>query len=152
MLPTHQSALALYCSEARHRKILPTVRSTVQAIWSIYLLYSVAAVALLWLLGEPPWIALNHGMTAIATGGFTITSNPLGDAAPALKIAYAGIALAGALSFVLHYRLIRSGRGLMTGTEMHSLWALLIAGAVLIVARIVSPGLPLPGWTAPWSR
>lgn len=132
VLPVDRSALSLYRSEARHLKILPSVRSTVQAIGSIYLLYSVLAVALLWLLGEPVWRALNHGLTAIATGGFTVTASPLDEAGPALKLAYAGLAIAGAISFVLHYRAIRTGRGLFSGLEVRALWLWLAVGALVL--------------------
>jgi trk system potassium uptake protein TrkH len=135
VLPMDRSALSLYRSEARQQKILPSVRSTVQAIGSIYLLYSVLAVALLWALGEPLWRALNHGLTAIATGGFAIVSSPLAEAGATLKLAYAGLAIAGAMSFVLHYRAIRTGRGFWSGLEVRAFWLWLAGGALILIAE-----------------
>ncbi|MDT0634260.1 TrkH family potassium uptake protein [Spectribacter hydrogenoxidans] len=132
VLPTHQSALALYRSEARRQKILPSVRTTVQAIWSIYLIYTGLAISLLWLLGEPLWQAVNHGMTAIATGGFTVVADPITDAGPARQLAYGLITIMGAIGFALHYRFIRSGRGLFSGLEARSFWWILLGGALLI--------------------
>jgi trk system potassium uptake protein TrkH len=106
ILPAERGAINLYFSEAREEKILPTVKSTVRAIWGIYLAYTLIAVGLLWLAGEPGWRALNHGMTAIATGGFTITDQSLVNTPTRVQLAYLPIMLAGAVSFVIHYRLI----------------------------------------------
>ena len=106
VLPAERGALNLYFSEAREEKILPTVKSTVRTIWLIYVGYTVASVGLLWLAGEPAWRALNHGMTAIATGGFSITNDSLMSTPAAVQLAYMPIMIAGAMSFLVHYRLI----------------------------------------------
>lgn len=144
VLPVDRSALTLYRSEARRHKVLPTVRSTVQAIWSIYLLYSALAVGLLWALGEPFWRALNHGLTAIATGGFAVIAAPMAEAGTALKLAYGGLSILGAISFVLHYRAIRTGRGFWGGLEIRAFWLWLAGGGVLLAVENAAFGVAGP--------
>ncbi|HLQ86306.1 MAG TPA: TrkH family potassium uptake protein [Salinisphaeraceae bacterium] len=137
ILPPQQGALDLYLSEARQEKLLPSVRSTARAIWSIYGVYSLLAVALLWLAGVPAWQAINHGLTAISTGGFTITNDSLEQASSVAKLMYMPIMVAGAISFFAHYRVMRERRpGIwFIGSEYRLFWIVLIAGAGLMACN-----------------
>lgn len=147
VLPASRGALELYYSEGRGQKILPGVNSTVRAIWSLYLGYTIAAMGLLWLAGEPAWRAINHGMTAIATGGMTITGDSLGSAPDMVKLAYLPILIAGAISFAVHYRIWRQGEwraGLFGGLEQRFFWAVLAGGALLLIVQnhFSAPDIP----------
>lgn len=138
VLPAERGALHLYFSEAREEKILPTVKSTVRAIWAIYLGYTVLAIGLLRLAGEPAWRALNHGMTAIATGGFSITDDSMISAPAAVQLAYIPVMLAGAVSFLVHYRVLTQGRlgqSLWRPAEVRLLAWLVVGGAALLLAE-----------------
>ena len=135
IVPAERGAINLYFSEARDEKILPTVKSTVQTMWAIYVGYTLSAIALLWIVGEPPWRAINHGMTAIATGGFTITDDSLMSAPEHVQLAYVPIMLAGAVSFLIHYRLIVervSLRSLWQLVEVRVLVWVLLGGVLLL--------------------
>lgn len=137
VIPPGHGALELYYSETRDQKLLPNVRSTAQAIWSIYVIYTLLAIGLLWLGGAPVWIAVNHGMTAIATGGFAIPEDGLANASPTLKLLYIPIMSAGAISFFAHYRAFADReprRALFGSSEQKLFWAILvIGGAILII-------------------
>lgn len=138
VLPVDQNALHLYRSEARDQKILPSVRSTVQAMWSVYLLYTVVGVGLLWLAGGSGWRAVNDGMSAIATGGFSISDHGLADSPPAFRAVLMLVMVVGATSFSSHYRLLRSRDwrgGLWGGSEQRLFWGLLAAGVVLMIVE-----------------
>lgn len=136
VLPAERGALNLYFSEAREEKILPTVKATVRMIWLIYIGYTVAGILLLWLVGEPLWRAVNHGMTAIATGGFTITDDSLNSASTAVQLAYLPLMIFGAISFLVHYRLLverQTPAQLWRFDEIRILvWVLLLGGALLV--------------------
>lgn len=138
VLPTDRSAVQLYYSEAREQKILPTVKSTVRAIWVIFVGYTAAAFAALWLAGEPAWRALNHGMTAIATGGFDITGDSLASVGTTVQLVTVPFMMLGAISFLTHYRIVREGRfreALWESAEMRLFWALMAGGALLLAAE-----------------
>ncbi|HKJ71995.1 MAG TPA: TrkH family potassium uptake protein [Gammaproteobacteria bacterium] len=135
VLPPGRSALHLYFSEAREERILPSVKSTVRTIWAIYLGYTVAGVGLLYWAGAPPWVALNHGMTAIATGGFSVTNGSLAGSGTAERAVYLLLMVLGAVSFAAHYRVIRQGDlrgGLWGSAEARLFLALLAVGAVVL--------------------
>ncbi|MBU7014093.1 MAG: TrkH family potassium uptake protein [Theionarchaea archaeon] len=101
-------AYSLYKSEGRVEKIHPSIVSTVKTIWKIFLIYTVLGVFVLWLCRMPLWDAINHAMTGIATGGFSVVDNSIGTYdSPLIDYALIPIMIAGAVSFVIHYRMIR---------------------------------------------
>ena len=101
-------AYTLYKSEGRSEKIHPSIVSTVKTIWKIFLIYTVLGVFLLWVCGMPLWDSINHSMTGIATGGFSVVDNSIGTYnSPLIDYALLPLMIAGAVSFVVHYRMIR---------------------------------------------
>ncbi|TKX83044.1 potassium transporter Trk, partial [Halorubrum sp. SS5] len=82
---------ALYQSEAREEKIHPSVVSTVRTVWKLVVGYTLLAFATLFAavrasesayaeslsVGETAWQALNHAMTGLTTGGFSVTDNSI---------------------------------------------------------------------------
>lgn len=127
----------LYSSEARTEKIFPTVSHTVRTIWWIYLLYTAGAVLALGLAGMPWWEALNHGMTGISTGGFTVTDDSFAGYSPLLKSLGLLILVLGAVSFSAHYALLGERRiSALWGDSQHRLlWASIPVGAALLAAE-----------------
>ncbi|MBU7042355.1 MAG: TrkH family potassium uptake protein [Theionarchaea archaeon] len=101
-------AYTLYRSEGRTEKIHPSVVSTVKTIWKIFFIYTVLGVVLLRVAGMPLWDSINHAMTGIATGGFSVVDKSIGTYnSPLIDYALLPIMIAGAVSFVIHYRMIR---------------------------------------------
>ena len=138
VLPAERGALNLYFSEAREEKILPTVKATVRMIWLIYISYTLVGILLLWLVGEPLWRAVNHGMTAIATGGFTITDDSLFSAPMAVQLAYLPLMIFGAISFLVHYRLVvdrQTPAKVWRFDEVRVFVWVLVVGAILLIGQ-----------------
>ena len=69
---------ALYESEARSERIHPSIVTTVQEIWKIFVGLTIGSIVLFLLVGMPLWDAINHGMTGIATGGFSVHADSIG--------------------------------------------------------------------------
>ena len=101
-------SLTLYESEARSEKIHPSVVSTVRTIWWIFLLFTFASILLLWLAGMPVWDAINHAMTGLATGGFSITDDSIATYDSALvDYALLPVMTLGSIAFPIHYLVLR---------------------------------------------
>ncbi len=129
-----RSTMTLYLAEAREEKIHPSVVSTVRTIWWIFLLFTGVSILALWAGGMPPWEAVNHGMTAIATGGFTLWPDSIGHYnAPLLEVLLLVIMVAGSVSFAVHYRATRQGMSVYV-RDVQTKWFLgfLVLGAVLV--------------------
>jgi trk system potassium uptake protein TrkH len=131
------SAYNLYFSEGRAKKILPSVVSTVRTIWWIYLLFTAFSVLLLRFVGMPWWEAVNHGMTGLSTGGFSVTDGSIGDYGPGVRIVVAFVMVMGSVSFAVYYKVITQGRlpALWGDAQHKTLWWLLACGTVVLLAE-----------------
>ena len=131
-------AFRLYYSEGREEKIAPTVTSTVRTIWWIYLVLTAASILVLRALGMDWWPAVNYGMTAIATGGFGVTDGSFGDYDAGIKLAGMAIMFAGAVSFAVHFQIIRYGRfsAFYKDAQHRILTGLAIAGTLLAILEL----------------
>ncbi|AFC99701.1 Trk-type K+ transport system, membrane component [Methanocella conradii HZ254] len=128
------STYMLYQSEARKDKILPSIRSTLNVIWSLYLALTILAMLLLLATGLPAWDALNTAMTAISTGGFSIYGESIAayHSLP-LELALLPIMVAGALPFAVMYRTARKGVSkLFDDAQVKAFIFMIVAGALLL--------------------
>jgi len=98
----------LYESEARSEKIHPSIVTTVREIWKIFVGLTLGSIALFLLAGMPLWDAINHGMTGIATGGFSVHADSIGHyGSPLIEYATVPIMVAGSIAFPVHYLIFR---------------------------------------------
>jgi len=100
-------AFLLYRAEGREAKIRPSVVSTVRLIWWIYLLFTGLGFVLFYLAGMSLWEAINHCMTGLGTGGFTITDGSIAYySSPVIERAIIPVMLLGAIPFLVYYRVL----------------------------------------------
>jgi trk system potassium uptake protein TrkH len=115
-------SLTLYESEARSEKIHPSIVSTVRTIWWIFLLFTFISIVILWLAGMPTWDAINHAMTGLATGGFSITDNSIGTYdSVVIDFALLPVMILGSIAFPIHY-LILQGQLKNFYTDLQTRW------------------------------
>ncbi|GAD52382.1 potassium uptake protein TrkH [Halarchaeum acidiphilum MH1-52-1] len=130
-------SLTLYESEARSEKIHPSIVSTVRTIWWIFLLFTVASVTLLWLAGMPLWDAINHAMTGLATGGFSITDNSIATYHSALvDFATVPVMVLGSIAFPVHY-LVMQGNLDELWTDLQTRWVFGFFGLGTLVLTVL---------------
>ncbi|WP_135535076.1 TrkH family potassium uptake protein [Halostella pelagica] len=98
----------LYESEARSEKIHPSIVTTVREIWKIFVGLTVGSIVLFLLVGMPLWDAINHGMTGIATGGFSVHAESIGYYdSPLVEYATVPVMVAGSIAFPVHYLIFK---------------------------------------------
>ena len=101
-------SLTLYESEARSKKIHPSIVSTVRTIWWIFLLFTFVSIVALWLAKMPLWDAINHAMTGLSTGGFSITDNSIAQYDSALiDYTMVPVMILGSIAFPIHYLILQ---------------------------------------------
>jgi trk system potassium uptake protein len=141
----------LYVGEGREDRILPNVQHTARFIWRVALLYGLVGTLALWAAvvqaGLPAVDGLLHAvmlfMAAFDTGGFAPTAASLGVYHSGLVEGVASVLMvAGALSFALHYQLIRAQRF----SELHRhLETRVLVLTMLGLTILVSVGLARSG-------
>jgi trk system potassium uptake protein TrkH len=126
---------SLYYAEARGEKIHPSILSTLRTMWWILVLYTFISTVALWGAGMPIWDALNHSMTALSTGGFSVAANSIASYnSVAIELVLLPAMLFGAISFPVHYELMRgNGRTLWQDFQTRWLIILLAVGAFFLV-------------------
>lgn len=103
-----KSSNALFIAEGRNDRIKPNIINSFQIMSSIYFLYTLIGLVALWIFGMSFFEAMNHSMTAIATGGMS-TKNASIAAFPALGIQITLIVMMilGNISFYHHHHLLQ---------------------------------------------
>jgi len=142
-----QRSFSLYYAEARQEKIHPSIRSTVRTIWWIFTLYTVGSVLLLRIAGMPWWDAVNHAMTGISTGGFSVADRSIGGYHSLwIELALLPVMLFGAISFAIHYQLLRGRKLRLLWEDQQTSWLLVLAilGFLLLSLEEVLRLEPLP--------
>jgi trk system potassium uptake protein TrkH len=138
---------ALYRSEAREEKIHPSIVSTVRTIWKVFLGYTVLSVVALFVAirlsgvgadlppWEAGWQALNHAMTGLSTGGFSVTDESIASYdSPLVEGVLLPVMTAGAIAFPVHYGLLhdRDVGAFLRDLQTRWLLVLLAAGVVAL--------------------
>jgi len=120
---------SLYYAEARGEKIHPSIVSTLRTMWWIFLLYTFISVVMLWGAGMPIWDAVNHAMTGISTGGFSVTANSIASYhSVTIELVLLPIMIFGAISFAVHYELMRGNAAILI-KDVQTRWFLLLLAA-----------------------
>lgn len=128
------TSASLYYAEARNEKIRPNILSTIKMIWWIYVAYTFAGTALLFLAGMTPFDAVNHSMTSIATGGLSTHNESIGYYnSPYIEFVIILMMVIGSISFLSHYDLLAGNvRKFFSDVFVRSFFILLIIGTVLV--------------------
>ena len=90
-----------------------TIREASRWIWWLYGIVTLMAIIVFFALGMPAWEAINHGMTAVATGGFSVTDDSFSAYPYRLQGAAVLFMLAGAISFAAYHEAVRERSPLM---------------------------------------
>ena len=147
---------ALYRSEAREEKIHPSVVSTVRTVWKLVVGYTLLSTVLLFgairlsaspyaqslPLWEVGWQALNHAMTGLTTGGFSVTDNSIATyQSPLVEATLLPVMILGAIAFPVHYIVLRDRtlRELVADLQTRWLFVLLAFGVVRVAADAFAP-------------
>jgi len=135
-------SLTLYESEARSEKIHPSIVSTVRTIWWIFLLFTFFSILVLWIAGMPMWDAINHAMTGLATGGYSITDNSIATYdSVAIDFALVPIMVLGSIAFPIHYLILQGDlRNLYRDLQTRWVFIFFTAGTLVLTAVLFQQG------------
>lgn len=140
-------SFTLYRSEARETKTHPSILDTVRTIWWIFLLYTILGIIALYAIGVATgdgmnmWQAINHCMTGIATGGFSVTDDSIASFNVGTQIAVVVTMIAGAIAFAAHYDLLKGRiKKFFTDTQTVALGIIItVSVAALTLINVGNP-------------
>ena len=136
----------LYKGEARDQKTHPSVVSTVRTIWWIYALYTVIGIVALIIVGMVTsdgmdvWQSINHAMTGLGTGGFSVTDDSIAPFGIASQLVIVLLMVFGAIAFSAHYELLNGRfRKFLADAQLKTMMVLIVFG-VFGLAVLLSLG------------
>ncbi|MGA9139750.1 MAG: TrkH family potassium uptake protein [Methanocella sp.] len=131
------STYIMYQSETRKEKIKPSIRSTINMIWFLYLVITLLGVALLVVVGMPLWDSINHSMVSIGTGGFSVWSDSIAHYQSFnIELACMVIMIIGALPIVFIYKSIKTPKSLFNlDSEVKAYFFIILLGVTLLTAE-----------------
>lgn len=123
-------------SSDRSDKSLPRMSQISASIMAFYIAVTVAASAGLWLCGLSMFDAVNHAMTAIATGGFSTRDASLGAFAnPAAEMVVTWTMFVGGITFMTFILSWRTGTFLVwRDSQIRVYTALLLVATAMLMA------------------
>ena len=89
-------------------KLKPRIREMAIILFIIYMLFTLAEIVILYLLGVPIFDAITHSLTTLSTGGFSTHSESIGFfKEPIIEFVIAIFAIIGGTNFAIHYYLLK---------------------------------------------
>jgi len=94
-----------------------------------------------------PWQSLNHAMTGIATGGFSVTNDSILSFGTISQIAIVFLMIFGAIAFVAHYDLLKGRiKKFLSDAQFQAMILLIILGVLaLTIVNLNNPNLQYTG-------
>jgi trk system potassium uptake protein TrkH len=130
-------SFVLYKGEAREQKTHPSIVSTVRTIWWIFVLFTIIGIIALIIIGAlteagmTPWQSLNHAMTGLATGGFSVTDDSMASFGVISQITILVLMVTGAIAFAAHYDLLKGRiKKFFSDAQLRAIVALIILGVI----------------------
>lgn len=133
-------------AEGRSDQLAPHVRQSAATVLRIYVAYAVIGVLALRLAGMSWFDAVNHGFTAIATGGFSTRPESIGYwQNPVIEIIVMVLMILGALNFLTAYVLYRGKfRAFFSNGEVRLVLVVLPVTAIVVALAITAQLHPDP--------
>jgi len=126
-------SFTLYKAEGREERTHPSVISTVRSIWWIFLIYTFFGIILLCITGMPLWEAINHCMTSLSTGGFSVINDSMTSYGVWTQLVLILLMIFGAIAFVTHHDLLKGKlKKFISDPQVKALFLLLFVGTVLL--------------------
>jgi trk system potassium uptake protein TrkH len=131
-------------------KIRPRIATTARLLWGVYVGLTGALMAAYLGLGMSFFDALNHSMSALATGGFSTRTASMGYYSPAIQWVTVLFMFFAGVNFTLHYRAL-TGKPLALFRNAEFRWYLTSAILFSLVCFVVL-GLSGNDWSTDLAR
>ncbi|MFB6131088.1 MAG: TrkH family potassium uptake protein [Salinigranum sp.] len=113
------------------------VSNAPRLIFGLFVALTLLSIGVLWAAGMPLWAAINHGMTAVSTGGFSVTDRSMAAYGAVVRLALVPVMLAGAVPFPVYYFLLKGRFGnVYSDVQTRWLLALGVVGSLLVAGTL----------------
>jgi trk system potassium uptake protein TrkH len=125
-------------------RLKPRIATTARLLWGVYALLTAVLLVAYLLLGMSLFEAVNHSMSALATGGFSTRTASIGAFSPAIQWVTLLFMLIAGTNFTLHYALL-SGKWNAWVRDAEWRWYAAVAFVISVTVFVVL-GVSGEGW------
>ena len=119
-------------------KIHPRIRATAMALWIIYVSLTAICCILLWFSGMQFYDAINHAMTAMATGGFSTKNESIAFfQSPLIEYILIGFMFLAGTNYTVIYYIVRFNYKKVWNSEEFRSYLMIVAGIALVTSFLV---------------
>lgn len=120
-------------------RLTPRIADTAKIIWGIYLVLTGGALVAYVLAGMGVFDALNHGMTTVATGGFSTRDDSLGAyRSTPIEIVAIVFMLAGGVNFAFYWRAMRGQNLWPQAAEVRAYFVIVVAATLVLTLTLLA--------------
>ncbi|MCD4826971.1 MAG: TrkH family potassium uptake protein [Acholeplasmataceae bacterium] len=132
--------MRLYSAEGHSDKLVPNLIKSGRMILSIYIGYILVGTVFLIIFGMTPFEAINHSITAVATGGFSTEALSIGAFnSVGVEVTIMILMLLGGTNFFVHLMLLRGKfKNVFKHVEIKLLGLLLLIFIPMLVVNLFS--------------
>lgn len=134
----------LYLAEGRSHRLVPSVVKTARRIWAIYAGYTGLLALILIIFGMPIFDSVNHSMTALATGGFSVKNYSImtyrygmHPNAFWLELSIMPFMILGGISFAMHHELfIGNIKSFFSNMEVKAIFVIIFIATIILAISL----------------
>nr|WP_256403541.1 TrkH family potassium uptake protein [Halorubrum salinum] len=132
------------------QKLTPRIAETARALWLIYVGFTAALIAILFVLGLTPlapemnlYNAVAHGLSTLPTGGFSPQAESIAAFSPVVQWVFVPFMVIAGVNFALFWYLLRGEpRRMLENTEFRTYLGLVTAFAGVLAVGLFAGGAP----------
>jgi trk system potassium uptake protein TrkH len=125
----------LYYAEGKSEQIGKNITETTRKGWLIYFIYTVLIFILFLFSKMPLWDSVNHALTSISTGGFSVSNESFFGYSLSSQVVAILAMFLGCMSFCFHYRIVveRKFSQFLKSRQHLVLLSFLILGSLVVI-------------------
>jgi trk system potassium uptake protein len=118
-------------------KIHPRIQETAKRLWGIYVLLTVLEIMLLIIGGMGIFEAVNHGLTTMATGGFSPKNQSIGYyTSPFIQYVLIFFMFLAGTNFTIHYYALHGNFSFMKNNDEFRFYVFFLIGCTIIITLL----------------
>jgi trk system potassium uptake protein TrkH len=125
----------LYYAEGKSEQLGKNITQTTRKGWLIYFIYTVLIFILFMFSKMPLWDSVNHAMTSISTGGFSVSNDNFFAYSPSSQLIAIFAMILGCMSFCFHYHIVieRKFSQFLKSKQHITLFSFIIFGSLFVI-------------------
>jgi len=120
-------------------KIHPRIKETAKRLWLIYVGLTITVSILLWICGMTFYDAINHGLTTMATGGFSTKNASIAyyNTIPAIQYVIAAFMFVAGVNYTLIYFSLKGDFKRLWSSDEFKTYLFIVLGLIVLVSALV---------------